>query len=89
MNCQWASYVNCALGILGYEYDATLVDQLGKQKRNSTFPCHWLRFNIMAFRRRVTKNVAHQRLRRKMSSGCVTFSVGRSLHPSLRASTST
>ena len=63
VNCQWASYVNCALGILGYEYDATLVDQLGKQKRNSTFPCHWLRFNIMAFRRRVTKNVAHQRLR--------------------------
>ena len=68
----------------GYEYDATLVAQLGKQKRNSTFPCHcyastsWLR-------RRVTKNVAHQRLRAKDVQRLRDLLVGLSLHPSLRA----
>ena len=51
VNCQWASYVDCALGFLGFDYDATLVAKLGKHTPNSTFPCHWLRFNIMAFRK--------------------------------------
>lgn len=62
VNCQWASYVDCAMGWLGYDYDPDLVGKLGKHTRNSTYPCHWLRPNIMAFRRRRPDDHRHKKL---------------------------
>lgn len=59
VNCQWASYADCAMAFLGFDYDAALVAKLGKHTRNSTFPCHWLRPNIMAFRRRTDRARNH------------------------------
>ena len=59
INCQWASYVDCAFGFLGFEYDAALVAKLGRHTPNSTFPCPWLRHNIMAFRK--VNHAVHER----------------------------
>ena len=51
VNCQWSSYVDCAMRLVGFEWDPGLASQLGRRRRNSTYPCHWLSYNILAFRR--------------------------------------
>ena len=63
VNCQWASYVDCAMGWLGFDYDFDLVAKLGKHTKNFSYPCHWLRPNIMAFRRRPNDDHRHKQLR--------------------------
>lgn len=62
VNCQWSSYVDCVMGFLGYDYDAELVASLGKHRKNSTYPCQWLRVNLMAFRRRPREDWLHKQL---------------------------
>lgn len=51
VNCQWSSYVDCAMRLVGFEWDPDLATQIGRKRRNSTFPCHWLSNNLLAFRR--------------------------------------
>ena len=61
VNCQWASYVDCVMGYLGFDWDHEIVKQLGDRQMNTTYPCHWLRHNLMAFRRRAPSDHQHKK----------------------------
>ena len=50
VNCQSAEYVACAARLLGFAPDDRLQRRL-VGRPNSTFPCPWLRANVMVFRR--------------------------------------
>ena len=88
VNCQWASYVDCTMGLLGFEWDSELEARLGKHRPNSTYPCPWLRYNLLAFRRAEGGALgafrrADVRLLRSLLGGPVASSLFESLYANL------